>query len=1298
MLWLKPLSLVLFGLLTLFVLLSSLHLPRIFKNQAAPAVTSAQTLSFTFSAPEIVPSFLDPQYVKISMANTNSFQVVGRPTVPLKNVKVYIPAGKKLASFTVTPGSQVTLPGQYVLEPGQPQFPLLPAEELVKKGYAVSSQAPPDPSVYSQATPYPPSPYSATANIQSMAGYQIAIINLYPLRYLPASKTISYFQSLTLKVSFEPVVSPQSFTSILPADIQKIKNFVDNPALVSSPSPSSSPKKLSRLSPRSRSGAVRQQSATVDYRYLIITPGRFAAAFAPLVSHHQAQGLTARVITLEEIYQNSDYSDLRPDGQRDQQTKIRNFLIDAFQNWNTRYVLLGGDADGQNVGGETEDPVVPMRLFYSGDPSDNYNIPADIYYSNLDGTFDNNANGYYGEAVDGPAGADIDLLPELAIGRATVDTEEEVANFVAKTIDYATTSEPYLQNIYFAGEHLGFGGESEFATSTMEEIRRGSNRHGYTTAGFTYSNYYSLNTLYDDYQSTWTSYQLQDIINSGVHIINHLGHANSFSVLKLKYNPPVKDDLSELTNPHPFFLYSHGCYAGSFDNWTGDGSYSATDSIAEALTSYPHNAFAAIVNSRYGWGASDSTDGPSQRLNRQFWDAFLAENITRLGDLQNDSKVDNLWDIGNRNIRYVIYTANLLGDPAISLHQTGHRQAMASRIEFPSDVTWVPVGSTRAVPVVVTNIGSQVWIPSSIQVNYPNLSPLLQVSPVRFSSSVQSGSGGSLSLLVQASGLSPTTPTFSVQMQQGTDYFGQKYNFNPELVDYLNVTVWKRSGLPHEDGVFYYPTDITAAPNGDIYISDSGNNRIQKLTSAGAFLAKWDGHGSADGYFTNPRGIAVSPQNEVYVVDSGNNRIQKFTSDGTFLTKWGSSGSGEGQFLNPTDISIDSQGNIYISDSGNHRIQKFTSEGQFVTKWGSSGSANGQFKYPRSIAVSPQNEVYVVDSGNNRIQKFTSDGTFLTKWGSSGSGEGQLKSPSQITLDFNGDVYIVDSGNHRIQKFTSEGQFVTKWGIQGENAGQFNWPNGIDIDFRGRVYIADTSNHRLQVFDFISPSLSWNQISMQNYPGGPGPYQAYVTFTDQANYFWQNLLKGTTSYFRSVPPKGDGTPDFTRAGSWQTITTNTILAGNTSPFDAATTFKERSGTLWQNFILGNNSHFRTIPPKGDGTPDWSNASAWSVLSLGTLPLPSSGNLSYATHVDPQGTLTQILIRGQEGIYRFIPSTPEGRFNWSNPSPWHDLSENYSYYLGNLTLPIDSYDMVATGSKIIQTITKGNSSYYRYLTP
>jgi len=225
----------------------------------------------------------------------------------------------------------------------------------------------------------------------------------------------------------------------------------------------------------------------------------------------------------------------------------------------------------------------------------------------------------------------------------------------------------------------------------------------------------------------------------------------------------------------------------------------------------------------------------------------------------------------------------------------------------------------------------------------------------------------------------------------------------------------------------------------------------------GTSLLAWGGPGTDAGQFDGAGGIALGPSGgtPVYVVDSGNHRIQRFTSDGAFELAWGGFGSGPGEFDSPSDVAVDGSGNVYVADTLNHRIQKFDAAGSFLLAWGGQGSADGAFLAPEGIIVDAGGNVLVADTGNDRIQMFLADGTFVTKWGTHGSADGELDGPRDVE-PWDGGYAVADTGNQRVQVFQLAGvppdaEFVRKWAVAGSPvsiAGSFLADQANDLVLR----------------------------------------------------------------------------------------------------------------------------------------------------------------------------------------------------------------------------------------------------------
>jgi DNA-binding beta-propeller fold protein YncE len=264
------------------------------------------------------------------------------------------------------------------------------------------------------------------------------------------------------------------------------------------------------------------------------------------------------------------------------------------------------------------------------------------------------------------------------------------------------------------------------------------------------------------------------------------------------------------------------------------------------------------------------------------------------------------------------------------------------------------------------------------------------------------------------------------------------------------------------NGQFSAPSDVAIDGEGNVWVAELGNNRVQKFNSKGEYQLKFGSEGTGNGQFVWPIGITTDSTGDVWVADTLNNRVQEFNSKGEYLTQFGTKGSGNGQLSTPMGLDIDSGGNVWVADSGNNRVQKFNSKGEYLLKFGSAGSGNGQFSSPRALAIDSEGDIWIADYSNNRVQEFNSKGEYLTQFGTKGSGNGQFKYPTGIAVDAKGKIWVADYENNRVQKFNSKGEYLTQFGTKGSGAGQFNVPRGIAFDSNWGMWIADYSNNRVQ--------------------------------------------------------------------------------------------------------------------------------------------------------------------------------------------------------------------------------------------
>ncbi len=292
------------------------------------------------------------------------------------------------------------------------------------------------------------------------------------------------------------------------------------------------------------------------------------------------------------------------------------------------------------------------------------------------------------------------------------------------------------------------------------------------------------------------------------------------------------------------------------------------------------------------------------------------------------------------------------------------------------------------------------------------------------------------------------------------------------------------------NGQFDAPDGIAFDSDGNIYVVDQNNNRVQKFNSSGVYQSQFGSAGTGNGQFDNPTDIAIDGSDNIFVVDTSNNRVQKFNSSGVYQSQFGSAGAGDGQLNSPFGIDLDSSGNIYIADGTNNRVQKFNSSGVYQLQF---TAGLGSFATPVGLATDTNDNIYVADNGNNRVQKFDTDGTFLLEWGTSGSGNGQFSGISNIAVDNSNYIYVTDNSNNRVQRFTPDGTFVDTWGTS-----VLSSPEGIAVNnSNNTVYISENTDNTITVWTQGTGTFSQTATGLNC---GIYHYRAFATNADGTSY------------------------------------------------------------------------------------------------------------------------------------------------------------------------------------------------------
>jgi len=557
-------------------------------------------------------------YSLITLKGCNlTLQEVGKPIIPFANLNVLIPPSAEITNIEILDLKRTEIPGEYLLYPAQEPIPT-----------SFQGEKPfisPDVATYQLTSEYPA---KITEIIPSgnKSEFRIGGVFLYPVQYIPNQKKLVLYERIKIKINYEKgkhEVQPltQSQKELFS---NEVKTLVINP------------EDINRFSPPIR------VTDNPDADYIILTSSTLESRCTPLVNWIRKTGMWAD--TFNTTWVSSNYTG------RDLQEKIRKFIIDYYTNHGLKYVLLAGDVS-----------VIPQRGAYANvntSPAtiDSF-IPCDLYYADLQYSWDGNQNNIFGDnfTISGKKDT-VDLYYDVYLGRWPVETSAEIDTMIRKYMTYVKNPDTSYEKrmlLPYGSLWAGYSGKA-----SQDSIAN------YTPSGWT-----------DRYiNNTQVINEVRDSLNNGFGFCHLCGHGNEYGVYWTSSGP----DMYTTTYSHPssqtnynklVIANSNACYSGSFD-------YS--DCLAEEMMKARGSAIAVMMNSRYGWGYSTGPIGPSELLDVQFYNYVFCRDSVRIANCHQASKQvyrssaysDQLW-------RWCYCELNLFGEPEMMLWKDNPKKIVA---------------------------------------------------------------------------------------------------------------------------------------------------------------------------------------------------------------------------------------------------------------------------------------------------------------------------------------------------------------------------------------------------------------------------------------------------------------------------------------------------------------------------------------------------------------------------------------------------------------------------------------------
>lgn len=496
---------------------------------------------------------------------------------------------------------------------------------------------------------------------------------------------------------------------------------------------------------------------------------------------------------------------------------------------------------------------------------------------------------------------------------------------------------------------------------------------------------------------------------------------------------------------------------------------------------------------------------------------------------------------------------------------------------------------------------------------------------------------------------------------------------------------------PGEEATFWAPSGIASDSIGNLYVTDFYNNVVRKISTkgvvtslAGAGTSGYvDATGTAakfsfDDNFNGRSGLALDSLGNVYVADSGNNVIRKITPAGVVTTFAGSGVAGyldgtgtSAQFNSPQGIAVDNSGNLFVADTANHRIRKITSAGIVTTLAGSgsTGKIDGTgtaatFYMPRDVAIDGAGNLYVADTFNYAVRKVTTSGVVTTlaggAWGFADltGTAAKFTEPSGVAVDAGGNVYVADSNYFQVRMIAPDGKVSLLAGYRDKigfkdghavSASFYPGFKGVAVDGNGNVYVPDFGNRRVRkisrkAYNYtiggqVVGLASGKSLVLRNNAGDD------LTVSANGYFSFATALSETNSYNVTILTQPSGQSCTLANGSGSFTVGNVLTVGincaavSTLAGSGTAGFTDATSTAAQFSVASTANSFSGIALDASGTTyiaDTYNHAIRKITAAGVVTtLAGSGTAGY---VDATGTAAKfsypsgIAVDGAGNVY------------------------------------------------------------------